>query len=111
MTPCEDGVTGHGRTRPWDGWLPHRNGATLGLDLAIADLQAREQRGVEGSLGIMEVISEAPTSGVRLRSRRASVRQAGAAHGRLKVADPLDLRLPFRTIDRRAGSPAVPRST
>ena len=48
---------------------------------------------------------------VGLTTRRGSVRQLGAHRRRNKVADQLDLRLPFQTIDLRAGSPEVPRPT
>ena len=52
----------------------------------------------------MELRSEAHSAGRGLISRRSTVLWAGVLLGRTEVADLLDLRLPFRTIDRRAGS-------
>jgi hypothetical protein len=81
------------------------------LDLAIEDIRAREHRGTTGSLGSMKVVSEAPAPGAKLITRRAAVLWARALQERIKVADRVDLRLSFRTIDLQAGSPEVSRST
>ena len=81
----------------------------VALDLAIEDIRAFEYHGTTGSLADMKVFAEAPSPGARLIARRASVPQAFAISERIKVADRVDLRLPFRTIDLRAGSLEVPR--
>jgi len=95
--------------RPSEGYIltSRRDWHIVVLDLAIEDVRARVHRGTPGRLGGTKVVSEAPFPGAKLITRRASVPWAGALQERIKVADRVDLRLSFRTIDLQAGSSEV----
>jgi hypothetical protein len=99
----------------WSGWAKSRReaGATslltcartwsiVLLDLAIEDIRAREYRGPTGSLASMKVVSEAPTPGAKLITRRSQVRVLAPLQNRRSEAiRASDLFMPNHALSAR----------